>query len=112
MNMPETTLESRIPEHPILSREDWSPAAEEPLREAKAPMLKRFGWALLGVLIVLPVAAGIVTVKVLQFRVMGTALARQVLPPQPVNVADVVNELVNIILTNCAGRFWAAQLVA
>jgi membrane fusion protein (multidrug efflux system) len=39
-----------------------------------------------------PIAGGIVATKVLQFRAMGAAAARQVVPPQPVNVAEVREE--------------------
>ena len=72
----------------IVSPEEWNPASDEPLGRESAPKPKRLRWALLGVLIVLPIAAGIVAIKVRQFRAMGAALARQVIPPLPVTVAE------------------------
>jgi membrane fusion protein (multidrug efflux system) len=54
--------------------------------------LKRLGWAVLGIIMALAVAAGIVATKVSQFRAMGAAAARQTMPPQQVNVAEVREE--------------------
>ena len=47
-----------------------------------------------GVIIVLPIAGGIVAIKASQFKAMGAATAHQVIPPQPVNVAEVREEQV------------------
>jgi len=51
--------------------------------------VKRLRWALLGIVIALPIAGGLVASKVLQFKAMGAAAAQQVVTPQPVNVAEV-----------------------
>ena len=53
---------------------------------------KRLRWAVFGILIVLPIAAGIVAIKVYQFKAMGAATAHQVVPPQPVNVEEAREE--------------------
>jgi len=94
MNRPKAASEfrSRMSEHPIALREGGNSTPDGPLHKTRASMLKRFSWALLGIMIVLPIAAGIVTIKVLQFRAMGAAFARQVMPPQPVNVAEAREE--------------------
>ncbi len=55
-------------------------------------MLKRLRWALLGIIITLPIAGGLVATKVLQFKSMGAAAARQVVTPQSVNVAEAREE--------------------
>jgi membrane fusion protein (multidrug efflux system) len=55
-------------------------------------LLKRLGLAVLGIIIALGIAAGIVATKVSQFKAMGAAAARQKMPPQPVNVAEVGEE--------------------
>ena len=54
---------------------------------------KRIRWVILGILIVLPIAGGIIGIKVLQFRTMGAAAAQQVMPPERVNIAEVREEL-------------------
>jgi membrane fusion protein (multidrug efflux system) len=72
----------------IVSPAEWDSAPDEPLGEEQTPMVRRFRWALLGIIIVLPIAAGIAAIKVQQFRTMGAVLARQVMPPQPVTVAE------------------------
>src|SRR5262249_49086461 len=46
-------------------------------------------WAVFGVIIVLPMAGGMLAIKVAQFKAMGAATAQQVMPPLPVNVAQV-----------------------
>ena len=56
-------------------------------------LVQRLRWVFLGIVIALPIAGGIVTTKVLQFKAMGAAAARQQMPPQPVNVAEVREEL-------------------
>ncbi len=53
---------------------------------------KRLRWVILGVVIVLPIAGGLIGMKVLQFRAMGAAAAQQVMPPERVNVAEVREE--------------------
>ncbi len=55
-------------------------------------MFTKLRWAALGLLIVVPVVGGIVGVKALQFRAMGEASARMVVPPEKVNVAEVREE--------------------
>lgn len=50
---------------------------------------RRSLWAIIGVIVVLPLVAGIVSVKVFQFRTMSDAAARQVVPPLPVNAVQV-----------------------
>ncbi|MCG3111177.1 MAG: efflux RND transporter periplasmic adaptor subunit [Candidatus Manganitrophus sp. SB1] len=54
--------------------------------------LKRLRWVILGVVIVLPIAGGLVGMKVLQFKAMGDAAAQQVMPPERVNAAEVREE--------------------
>lgn len=53
-------------------------------------MKKTLGWLALGVLIVLPIAGGIVGTKILQSRTVAAAAAGLVMPPEPVNVAEVL----------------------
>lgn len=53
-------------------------------------MKKTLGWLALGVLIVLPIAGGIVGTKILQSRTVAVAAAGLVMPPEPVNVAEVL----------------------
>jgi membrane fusion protein (multidrug efflux system) len=54
---------------------------------------KRLRWVILGIIIVLPIVAGIIGIKVLQFRTMGAAAAQQVMPPERVNATEVREEL-------------------
>jgi len=49
-------------------------------------------WAIIGVVIVLPVAVGLVGIKIFQFKTMGDAAAKQVIPPLPVNAVQVREE--------------------
>lgn len=56
-------------------------------------LLKRLRWVVLGVIIVLPIAGGLIGIKVLQFKAMGDAAAQQVMPPERVNVAEVREDL-------------------
>lgn len=46
-------------------------------------------WALVGAVITLPIAGGIVGTKLLQFQTMADAGAQFVMPPEPINVATV-----------------------
>ena len=62
------------------------------LRREDAPGLKKLRWLAFGIIIVLPIAGGIVGIKVLQSRAMAAATANQVMPPQPVNVIEVREE--------------------
>jgi membrane fusion protein (multidrug efflux system) len=55
-------------------------------------LFKRLRWVLLGIIIALAIAAGLVATKVSQFKAMGAAAARQSMPPQPVNEAEVREE--------------------
>lgn len=50
---------------------------------------KEFRLILLGLLIALPVVGSLVGIKLIQFSAMGEAAAKQVMPPEPVNAADV-----------------------
>ena len=50
----------------------------------------RFRWWLLGVLIVLPVAAGLVGIKMKQFQAMGAA--QFTMPPEKVNATEVLEK--------------------
>ncbi len=54
--------------------------------------VKRLRWAVLGVGIALSICGALVATKILQFKAMGAAAARQTVPPQPVNVAEVREE--------------------
>lgn len=54
----------------------------------KAQGIKGLWWVILGIVIVAPIAAGIVGVKMLQFRTMGEVSAAFVMPPTVVNVAE------------------------
>ena len=76
----------------MVSPEPWTPTPTEPQAGLKPRRPKRLRWAVFGTLIVLPVVGGIVGIKLLQFREMGAAVARQVIPPQPVNVVAVREE--------------------
>src|SRR5262249_17458841 len=94
MNRPTTTSESRDPglEHPDDSETEWISSPDEQVERSKPHLLKRLRWTVLGIIIVLPIAAGIVWIKALQFKAMAAATAKQVIPPQPVNVAEVREE--------------------
>lgn len=63
------------------------------VRGDREVVLKRLRWAILGIIIALMIAGSIIGIKVLQFREMSAASARQVMPPEPVNVAEVREEL-------------------
>jgi membrane fusion protein, multidrug efflux system len=54
--------------------------------------MKKLLWAFLGIIIVLPIAAGIGGIKIFQFKAMGAASANQAMPPETVNTADVREE--------------------
>lgn len=56
-------------------------------------MIARILWAFLGLIIAALIAAGLVGVKITQFKAMGEAAASMVMPPEPVNVAEVREEL-------------------
>jgi membrane fusion protein (multidrug efflux system) len=53
------------------------------------PMPKKLLWALVGVLIALPIAAGLIGTKIFQFQAMADAGAGFVMPPEPVNGTEV-----------------------
>src|SRR5437867_3125301 len=55
-------------------------------------MNKRLRGITFGIIIVLPIAAGIVGIKAHQNKAMAAATAKLVIPPQPVNVAEVREE--------------------
>lgn len=52
-------------------------------------MRRKLLWALVGILIALPIAGGIVGTKIFQFQAMADAGAQFVMPPEPVNVIEV-----------------------
>jgi membrane fusion protein (multidrug efflux system) len=56
-------------------------------------MFKKFLWALLGIIIVVPIAASIAGIKLLQFKAMGAAAAKMAMPPEPVTVETVREEV-------------------
>src|SRR5262245_57034493 len=79
-------------DRPNDSQVEWNSAPDEPDDAPRPSLLKRLYWALFGVAIVLPIAGGLVAIKVSQFKAMGAATAHQVMPPLPVNVAEVLEE--------------------
>ncbi|MBV1786663.1 efflux RND transporter periplasmic adaptor subunit [Marinobacterium sp. D7] len=52
-------------------------------------MLRKLLLVLLGVVIALPMVAGLAGIKLLQFDTMGKAFADMAMPPEPVNAAEV-----------------------
>src|SRR5262245_22959364 len=54
--------------------------------------LRKLLWALLGIMIVLPVAGTLIGIKAVQFRALGEAAAQQVPPPERVTVTEVREE--------------------
>jgi membrane fusion protein (multidrug efflux system) len=52
-------------------------------------MLKKILYTLMGLVIAMPIAGGLVGIKILQFKAMGDAAAQQVMPPETVNVEPV-----------------------
>lgn len=52
-------------------------------------MRKKLLWTLVGVLIALPIAGALVGTKIFQFQTMAEAGAEFVMPPEPVNAAEV-----------------------
>ncbi|HEX9756311.1 MAG TPA: efflux RND transporter periplasmic adaptor subunit [Nitrospiria bacterium] len=56
-------------------------------------MGNKIRWVVFGVIIVLLIAGGIVGIKVLQFKAMGVAASQMVIPPEPVNVTEVREEI-------------------
>lgn len=63
------------------------------MKNARTLPLKKFGWAILGIVIALPIVGGIIGIKVLQFRAMSDSMAQLTIPPETVNVAEVSEEL-------------------
>lgn len=55
--------------------------------------MRSLRYVLLGLLVVAPIVGALVGVKFLQFDAMGKAAENQVVPPQPVNVATVRQEV-------------------
>lgn len=53
-------------------------------------MFKKFRWVIVGVILAVPIIAGLVGIKLLQFKTMGDAFAQMVMPPQPVNSVEVL----------------------
>ena len=54
---------------------------------------KNILWAIIGVVIVLPLVGGIFGIKVFQFKAMSDASAKQMMPPQPVNFFQVREDI-------------------
>jgi membrane fusion protein (multidrug efflux system) len=52
-------------------------------------MIKKILYSLLGLAIALPIAGGLVGIKIIQFKAMGDAAAQMVIPPETVNVEEV-----------------------
>src|SRR5215471_8542294 len=90
ITVPEPT--QRIADHPDGSRAERISTSNEPREKSTMKLFKRLRWAALGIVIALPIAAGIVATKIAQFKAMGAAAARQTMPPQPVNVAEAREE--------------------
>lgn len=55
--------------------------------------MKSLRWVLLGIIVVLPLVGVIFGIKIYQSRAMKAATAKMVMPPSPVNVAEVQEEL-------------------
>ncbi len=53
-------------------------------------MFKKILLTLLGLVVAIPIAGGLVGIKIMQFKAMGDAAAQQVMPPETVNVETVV----------------------
>ena len=53
-------------------------------------MFRQIRWAIIGIVLALPIIAGLVGIKILQFKTMGDASAQMVMPPQSVNSVEVV----------------------
>ena len=51
--------------------------------------MKKFRSVILGILIVIPIIGALVGIKLLQFGAMDAAAKQQVMPPEPVNAAEV-----------------------
>jgi membrane fusion protein (multidrug efflux system) len=81
-------------EHPHDSRAESNSTPDERFKKQRSPLLRTLRWAVLGIIIVLPIAGGIIAIKASQFKAMAAATANQVMPPQPVNVAEVREEQV------------------
>ncbi len=94
MNRPTTIFEERdqTSARPLGSGTEGDMTPGQSGHPVKEPRPKRMRWVLLGILIVLPIAAGVGAIKVLQFKAMGAAFAHQAMPPQPVNVAEAREE--------------------
>ena len=52
-------------------------------------MIKKILFTLIGLAIALPIAGGLVGIKIMQFKAMGDAAAQMVIPPETVNVEEV-----------------------
>src|SRR5262245_36688940 len=78
--------------HPNDSPVGWNSSSDESNDKRRSSLLKSLRWAALGIIIVLPIAGGIILIKASQFKRMGAATANQVVSPQPVNVAEVREE--------------------
>ena len=55
-------------------------------------LLRNLGWSILGIVIATPIVAALVGVKLLQFDAMDAKAAQQVMPPEVVNAAEVIEK--------------------
>jgi membrane fusion protein, multidrug efflux system len=96
MNRQTTTAELRnqVSRRPIVSRAEVNSESDELGERSNPRLVNRLLWAVFGIIIVLPIAGGIIAIKAFQFKAMGAATANQVVPPQPVNVSEVREEQV------------------
>src|SRR5215831_14202700 len=82
----------RFPEHPDGSSTERIWNSNGPPERMPMKLLKKIRSAVLGIIIALAIAAGIVATKLSQFRTMGAAAARQTMPPQLINVTEAREE--------------------
>lgn len=58
----------------------------------KSSLLRNLGWFVLGVVIAMPIIATLVGLKLLQFKEMDAKAAQQVMPPEVVNSAEIIEK--------------------
>lgn len=80
---------NRVSAYPIVLREGWISTPNELPKKEKAHILKKLRWAVVGILIILPIVGALVGIKVLQFKAMDAASAQFVIPPETVNAVEV-----------------------
>jgi membrane fusion protein (multidrug efflux system) len=73
------------------------PSLDPPHRIPRAPLWRRIVmrllWVVVGLLVVAPIAYGLIQLKLLQFQKMSDVKAAMVVPPSPVNAAEVREEV-------------------